>query len=84
MSAVGLSVRDMAAMDKASHPPPRQRRGFAVMDPEKQRSLARKGGAAVPAHKRSFAKDRNLAAEAGRKGGASSRGGGRPATPKAS
>ena len=40
-------------------------------------SIARKGGASVPGEKRSFAKDRDLAASAGRKGGEASRGGGR-------
>lgn len=44
-------------------------RGFAAMDPEKRREIARKGGAAVPADKRSFAKDRELAALAGAIGG---------------
>lgn len=44
-------------------------RGFAAMDPEKQRAIARKGGASVSAENRSFAKDRSLAIEAGRKGG---------------
>ncbi|MCY1647177.1 general stress protein [Caulobacter sp. SL161] len=54
---------------------PRGRRGFAAMDPERRREIARKGGASVPSEKRSFAKDRDLAANAGRKGGSSSRGG---------
>ena len=53
---------------------PRARRGFAVMSPERRRENARKGGASVPAEKRSFAKDRDLAATAGRKGGEASRG----------
>ena len=53
------------------------KRGLASMDPERQREIARKGGASVPSEKRSFAKDRDLAASAGRKGGESSRGGGR-------
>ena len=44
-------------------------RGFASMDEEKQREIARKGGANVPHEKRSFAQDRALAAESGRKGG---------------
>lgn len=48
------------------------KRGFASMDPERQRELARKGGASVPSEKRSFFKDRKLAAEAGAKGGAAS------------
>ena len=56
---------------------PRARRGFAAMNPERRREIARKGGANVPSEKRSFAKDRDLAAAAGRKGGESSRGGGR-------
>jgi general stress protein YciG len=53
------------------------RRGFAGMDPERRREIARRGGASVPSEKRSFAQDRDLAANAGRKGGAASRGGGR-------
>jgi general stress protein YciG len=44
-------------------------RGFASMDVDKQREIARKGGANVPHEKRSFALDRALAAAAGRKGG---------------
>ena len=39
------------------------------MDPERQREIARKGGASVPSEKRSFSQDRSLAAQAGRKGG---------------
>ncbi|MBN8553502.1 MAG: general stress protein [Caulobacterales bacterium] len=49
------------------------RRGFASMDPARQREIARKGGASVPSEKRSFSQDRDLAAAAGRKGGESSR-----------
>lgn len=49
------------------------RRGFAAMSPERRREIARKGGAAVPAAKRTFAQDRDLAASAGRKGGESSK-----------
>jgi general stress protein YciG len=41
------------------------------MDQEKQREIARKGGANVPHDKRSFAQNRILASEAGRKGGRS-------------
>lgn len=54
------------------------KRGFASMDPERQREIARKGGASVPSGKRSFSQDRLLAAEAGRKGGEASRGPCRP------
>ena len=49
-------------------------RGFASMDEEKQREIARKGGESVPAEKRSFSKDHELASEAGRKGGHASGG----------
>jgi general stress protein YciG len=45
--------------------------GFASMDPEKQREIARKGGRSVPTEKRSFSQDVDLAAQAGRKGGQS-------------
>lgn len=40
------------------------------MDEEKQREIASKGGRSVAAEKRSFSRDRDLAADAGRKGGA--------------
>lgn len=49
-------------------------RGFAAMDKDRQREIARMGGAAVKAEDRSFSKDRALAAEAGRKGGEASAG----------
>lgn len=45
------------------------RRGFASMDHDKQREIARKGGRSVPDEKRSFSQNHQLAAEAGRKGG---------------
>ncbi|WP_432444817.1 general stress protein, partial [Salmonella enterica] len=44
-------------------------RGFAAMDEQKQRDIASKGGQSVPAEKRSFSRNHELAAEAGRKGG---------------
>ena len=44
------------------------KRGFASMDPEKQREIARKGGQSVPNEKRSFSQNPELA---GRKGGQS-------------
>jgi general stress protein YciG len=50
-------------------------RGFASMDDEKQRDIASKGGQSVPAEKRSFSQDRDLASEAGKKGGENSHGG---------
>jgi general stress protein YciG len=50
----------------------KSKRGFASMDPGKQREIASKGGQSVPAEKRSFSQDRELASEAGRKGGQAS------------
>jgi len=55
----------------------KSKRGFAAMDKDRQREIARKGGASVPDEKRSFSQDRDLAAAAGRKGGEASHGGGR-------
>jgi len=48
---------------------PKKPRGFAAMDPERRREIARRGGASVPDEKRAFAQNRDLAADAGRKGG---------------
>lgn len=45
------------------------RQGFASMTPERRREIARKGGASVPADKRSFSAQAGLAASAGRVGG---------------
>jgi general stress protein YciG len=52
-------------------------RGFASMNPDRQREIASKGGQSVSAEKRSFSQNRDLAAQAGRKGGQASHGGGR-------
>ena len=57
--------------------PAKRPRGFAAMSPEMRVKIAKKGGASVPGEKRSFHKDRDLAARAGRLGGEASRGGGR-------
>lgn len=46
-------------------------RGFAAMSLEKRREIASRGGKAIPPEKRSFSRDRDLAAAAGRKGGGS-------------
>ena len=53
----------------------KQRRGFAAMDPDKQREIAQKGGKA--SHERGTGHEWNheTAREAGRKGGQASRGG---------
>lgn len=65
--------------------PPRaikQRRGFALLSPERRAEISAMGGAAVPAKMRAFTTNRSLATAAGRKGGKASRGGGRsPAKP---
>jgi uncharacterized protein len=47
------------------------RRGFAAMDEERRREIAKKGGQSVPDEKRSFSRNPELAAQAGRKGGES-------------
>ncbi|HKU99658.1 MAG TPA: KGG domain-containing protein [Vineibacter sp.] len=47
----------------------RQPRGFASMDAQKQRDIARRGGQSVPGEKRSFSQNHTLAAAAGRTGG---------------
>jgi general stress protein YciG len=52
---------------------PKSKRGFAAMSPERRREIAAKGGAAVPAEKRSFSQSRDLAASAGRTGGSATR-----------
>jgi general stress protein YciG len=41
------------------------------MDPERQREIAKMGGKSLPPESRSFSQNRELAAEAGRKGGQS-------------
>lgn len=46
-------------------------RGFGTMDRAKHLEIARKGGANVPAEKRSFSTNNSLAREAGKKGGRS-------------
>jgi len=60
----------MAGSDK----PTTSTRGFASMDADKQREIARKGGRSVPNDKRSFSQNHQLASDAGRKGGHSSHG----------
>jgi general stress protein YciG len=46
-----------------------KKRGFAALDPERLRELARQGGKSVPNEKRTFSLNRELAATAGRLGG---------------
>lgn len=49
---------------------PKSRRGFASMAKDKQLKIAVLGGKCVPADKRSFAQNKELAKLAGSKGGA--------------
>lgn len=67
-------TRSAETADETTAAPPRAARGFAAMDPARQREIARKGGRAVPDEKRSFSQNRELAATAGRKGGQESGG----------
>ena len=46
-------------------------KGFAVMSPAKQAEIASRGGKSVPANKRTFSTNRDLAAGAGKLGGKS-------------
>ena len=68
----------MAQERTESTAPKKSTRGFASMDATRQREIASKGGQSVPQEKRSFSQDRELAAQAGRKGGQNSRGGRNP------
>ena len=45
------------------------RRGFASMSPERRKEIASKGGKSVNPANRAFAQNKELAREAGRKGG---------------
>lgn len=47
----------------------KHKRGFASLSVEKRKAIASMGGKGVPSDKRSFSKDRELASNAGRKGG---------------
>lgn len=50
---------------------PKALRGFALLPKEQLREICRKGGLAMPAEKRSFSKDPELARRAGQIGGRS-------------
>jgi general stress protein YciG len=49
------------------------KRGLAAMTPERRKEIASKGGKSVPANKRAFSVNKDLAIKAGRKGGAQAR-----------
>jgi general stress protein YciG len=59
-------------MAEASSDRPRLKRGFASISPERRREIATMGGKGVPAESRAFSKHKELASEAGRKGGLAS------------
>ncbi len=48
---------------------PTQKRGFAALNPEKRRAIAKMGGSSVRPEDRAYSKDRALAAAAGAIGG---------------
>jgi general stress protein YciG len=52
-----------------NEPKKKSRRGFAAMDPEKQREIARKGGQAAVAGGKGHRWTREEAVEAGKRGG---------------
>jgi general stress protein YciG len=56
-------------MSATSSDQPKSKRGFASMSQERRRAIASMGGKSVPTEKRSFSRRRDLASEAGRKGG---------------
>ncbi len=51
----------------------KQRKGFAVLSLEERRRIASMGGKAVRPENRAYSKNRELAVEAGRKGGLAAR-----------
>lgn len=52
-----------------TEPVTKSKRGFASMDPAKQREIASLGGRAVAGEQRSYARNKKLASASGRKGG---------------
>ena len=60
-----MSDRDLSR----AAPSRKVRRGFALLSSDRQREIAARGGAGVPAERRSFSVDRELASRAGRAGG---------------
>jgi uncharacterized protein len=56
-------------MADASSDKSKGKRGFASMSAERQREIASMGGKSVPAESRVFSKRKDLAHEAGKKGG---------------
>lgn len=71
----GRTVSPTTGAEGGEQPRKKQRRGFAAMDPEKQRAIASKGGKASHAAGTGHEWDSESAREAGRKGGQASCGG---------
>lgn len=67
--------RQKVATSSDATPAKKQRRGFAAMDPAKQREIARMGGKASHEHGTGHEWTSETARIAGAKGGAASRGG---------
>ena len=59
----------MATSTTTTNPSEKQRRGFAVMDPDRQREIASSGGRAAHAGGKAHEFTSDEAREAGRKGG---------------
>jgi general stress protein YciG len=74
-SAIEQSETPKSTASEQSAPRPKQRRGFAAMDPAKQRTIASLGGKASHARGTGHEWTAEEAREAGRKGGRASRGG---------
>lgn len=68
-----IEDREVKIIEKMIENKPKAKRGFASMTPERLAEVARKGGLAMPSEKRAYSKDRELAANAGRKGGLAGR-----------
>lgn len=71
----GASAESRADVAAAALPRKKQRRGFAAMDPSKQKEIASKGGRASHAHGTGHEWNASSARDAGRKGGLASNGG---------
>jgi uncharacterized protein len=56
-------------MTRALKERPKKRRGFACLSLQRRREIASMGGRSIPDANRAFSKQRDLAREAGRKGG---------------
>jgi general stress protein YciG len=60
-------------MTRALKEQPKRKQGFASLSLERRREIASMGGRSIPDANRAFSKQRDLAREAGRKGGLANR-----------